>query len=807
LIEEFLGVFLMPSHRRGRALTEIPGSGDATAHLTPLPDTEWLVWRQAVLRATGFPAAGLDRLSAPDLARQADAYREGLLPREQYEDAFAAACVLGAEQVHAIAGDPLLREAVTWQSRSVLPALNGIDRAGPSARRNNKTRERERIVARYWQRYCAKAETIGFFGPVCWVTVDPAAETTTVKAGAGLLRDRRVYLEHWALTALADKIAEQPRVRAWLPPALHPHLSLAAGQVLDPTRPPHALTHTESAVLARCDGRRPAHQIAAEIVAEPTVALRSEDDVYLLLDRLVQAGLVRWNIDLPVRLDCEQVLRERLVGIGDAELRNGALAELDRLAEARDAVAAAAGDPAALAAALDQLEARFTEITGRAATRNAGQMYAGRRTCWEESTRDLNVTIGAPVLRAIAAPMALLLAAARWVSAAMASAYTAALTGLYDELTTELSTPEVPLSQLWFLAQGLFYGTGQRPADAVATDLRRRWAELFRLADQPPGVRRVAFSSADLAPAAARLFQADGPGWSGARLHSPDLQLVADSAEALSRDDFTVVLSEMHVAWATNTCGALVYGHPDPAALREALRADLGAGRLRPLLPTSWPRHSSRLAFALENPDDALLGFTPAPGADPDRLVPISSMTVRAVGDALVAIAADGRQWPLLEAFDRPLAEVAVEAFKLTGTGNHTPRLTVDRLVVAREGWHLTLGDCPLTQVVGESEQFLVARAWRQQLSLPERVFAKIGSETKPVFVDFTSPLYITSFGGMLRAARMSSGDDVRLSISEMLPDVDRAWVPDADGKRYVSELRMQIRDPRPALTTIGAAR
>jgi hypothetical protein len=237
------------------------------------------------------------------------------------------------------------------------------------------------------------------------------------------------------------------------------------------------------------------------------------------------------------------------------------------------------------------------------------------------------------------------------------------------------------------------------------------------------------------------------------------------------------------------------------------LRADLGAGRLRPLLPTSWPRHSSRLAFALENPDDALLGFTPAPGADPDRLVPISSMTVRAVGDVLVAIAADGRRWPLLEVFDRPLAEVAVEAFKLTGTRDHTPRLTVDRLVVAREGWHITLRDCPLDQVLGESEQFLLARAWRRQLSLPERVFAKIGSETKPVFVDFTSPLYVTSFSAMLRAARMAGGDDIPLSISEMLPDTDSAWVPDAVGNRYVSELRLQIRDPQPALTTIGAAR
>lgn len=172
-----------------------------------------------------------------------------------------------------------------------------------------------------------------------------------------------------------------------------------------------------------------------------------------------------------------------------------------------------------------------------------------------------------------------------------------------------------------------------------------------------------------------------------------------------------------------------------------------------------------------------------------------------------VAIAADGRCWPLIEVFDRPLAEVVVEAFKLTGAGDHTPRLTVDRLVVARESWHTTLRSCPLSLVTDESELFLAARAWRQQLSLPERVFAKIGSEIKPVFVDFTSPLYVGSFGAMLRSACRTGGEDISLTISEMLPDTDHVWVPDAIGKRYASELRLQFRDPRTVLTEIGTAR
>jgi hypothetical protein len=51
----------------------------------------------------------------------------------------------------------------------------------------------------------------------------------------------------------------------------------------------------------------------------------------------------------------------------------------------------------------------------------------------------------------------------------------------------------------------------------------------------------------------------------------------------------------------------------------------------------------------------------------------------------------------------------------------------------------------------------------------------------------------------MLSAARVASGDDVRLSVTEMLPLPCHAWVPDAEGRRYLSELRLQIRDPNPS--------
>lgn len=778
------------------------GETGMNSHLTALPGTGWSVWRSAVLRTAGFPAQGLTRLAAPDCAATADAYLDGAAGSEELEKIFDETAKHCSREVYSIATDRLFREAVTWQNRSVLPALDGIRNAGPSPGRTKKQRERERIVARYWQRYCAKTETIGFFGPVCWIRVNPAAPAAvTAQPGSGLVRDRRVFLEHWALTAYADVIAADRDARRWLIPALHAHLTLDGDRVLDPAKPPLSLPHTEAYVLARCDGRRTAIAIARCATADPRSGVRAEEDVYLLLDQLVRRGVLRWNLDLPVDLGCERMLRDRLAAIGDDGIRRTALDGLDRICRARDAVATAAGDPDALDAGLASLEAEFTAVTGSQAVRKPGQMYAGRGVCWEETTRDLDVIVGGPVLEAIAAPMAVILQAARWVSVAVAEAYLRALRGLYEELSADLGSPDVPLGQLWFLAQGLFYGSGDRPGDAVAADLRRKWAQLFGLDGVGPDAHEVRLSSAALRPELPRIFPADRPGWADARVHSPDLQLCARGPEAMNRGEFTVVLSEMHVAWPTNTCGVFVCGHPDPAGLRAAQLADFGPGRVRPLLPADWARNTSRLAFALDDHSDVLLGFTAAPGADPDRLLPITGVSVRDDGGHLVAMAADGRRWPLAEVFARLLSEIAVEAFKLTGTGAHTPRITLDELVVSRETWRAMAGECELATAVGDLDRFLAARRWRRALGLPEQVFAKIGTETKPVFVDLASPLYVASFASMLRAARAAGGDSVPVTVTEMLPRTDQAWVPDSAGDLYVSELRLQIRDPEQAWT------
>ncbi|MFC5946113.1 thioesterase domain-containing protein [Micromonospora harpali] len=318
------------------------GADEAGAHRVPLGDTGWSVWRDAILRTTGFPADGLTALSAPQAAAAADDLLATGDGAERFDKEFAEALTAAAGRLNELAADPLLREAVTWQNRNALLALDGLARAGADAPRNVRRRDRERALLKYWQRYCGKNETVGFFGPSCWVTLDPEqADTARVRPGPALTRRRWVWFESWALSAYADTVGADLAVRQWWPPLLQPHLSLRDRSVLRPGRPPVTLTPVEAALLAAADG----HRSARDLVADPAIGLRRPDDGYALLDRLVERELITWDANLPVAPDAEAALPARIDATGDEPARLAALAGLDRLRAARDEVADAAGDP------------------------------------------------------------------------------------------------------------------------------------------------------------------------------------------------------------------------------------------------------------------------------------------------------------------------------------------------------------------------------------------------------------------------------------------------------------------------------
>jgi Lantibiotic dehydratase, N terminus len=761
----------------------------ADDHLVRLPGTGWSLWRDAVLRSAGFPAAGLDRLSDPDCAAVADAFLDGQAGQQELDAGYATALERARRAAARIVADPLFREAVTWQNPAVLGYITfDADQPVTGHKARHKQNAHENTIAQYWQRYCGKNDTIGFFGPVTWVTLDPDAPAVAVRHGQGLVRDRTVYYEYWALEAYARTLATDPVVRPWLPVGLHPHLAVDGHQVLRPGEDPLPLAPDEAQLLARCDGQRPAAEVAGGADPAPLAGLEA----------LAARGLLWWGVDLPQSPAAEQVLRTTLEAIADGTARERALAGLWRLRVAKDAIGAAAGDPDKLAAAIATLDTEFTAVTGAVPERRPGQMYAGRKLCYEESVRDVEVTFGRPVLDALAGPLGrVLLPASRWLSVALADAYSAAFATLFSRLGGS-GTAGVPLTEFWAAALPLFdEGTvdGKLPAGEVAAEFTRRWNELFGLDRLAPGTRAVTVGTEEVADVAARLFGAPRPGWAAARIHSPDLQICAESEAALAAGEFTVVLGELHATWPALDCVVFTDRHPEPGRLRAAAAADLGPALL-PLYSSWCPHFTPRMATGLR--EEQQLAFAPEPGADRDRLLPVTQMTVHDEGGRLVAATRDGRCWPLLDVFAILISWVGSELFEPASGQPHDPRITIDRVVVSRETWRTTAGACGLA-AQGRLPEYLAARRLRRRLGLPERVFAKVSTETKPVYLDLTSPRYVSAFATIVRSARRGAGDDAQIVLTELLPGPGQAWLADASGNRYFSELRLHARDPMPA--------
>jgi hypothetical protein len=150
-------------------------------HLVPLAG-DWALRRDFAVRSPGFPVAGLDAFGSHD----------------------------EAAHLRDVAADPAFREAVTWQNRDVL--ANTVDGLLKAVGQTSNQRRREEIVARYWQRYCAKNDTIGFFGPLAWGEFRDAGPALAQRSRA-LIRERTVHLETWCLERFLQTVTDDP----WLP--------------------------------------------------------------------------------------------------------------------------------------------------------------------------------------------------------------------------------------------------------------------------------------------------------------------------------------------------------------------------------------------------------------------------------------------------------------------------------------------------------------------------------------------------------------------------------------------------------------
>jgi hypothetical protein len=697
-----------------------------------------------------------------------------------------------------IASNEHFREAVTWQDRQAVHS--GIDPfLQQQGNLSRKHREHSQLVAKYIQRYCAKNDTIGFFGPLGWARWVDGETSLIARPGAGLLASRTTYLETWCLDALGERLARDKTLLIWAVPRPMPFLSLDGTLLQVPFSRPVQLSPAQAAVFAACDGERTAKEIADTLLLSSLPGLASEADIFALLEELCAQRRIAWTFELPIEAWYpDQLFRRQLEKADDERARQSALALLERLEEAQAEVASAAGDAQHLDQALAHLEATFSELTGRDASREGGKTYAGRTLIYEDCRRDIEVELGTDLLEELGRPLALMSLIARWLTSTAAKLYQEAFQEAYAELARKASSTTVNFATFWSWIQPLLPAD---PAQGLIKTLiplvQERWSTILVA---PPGQRRVQYSSEQLRPQIEAIFAAPGPGWPSACYQSPDLLLAASGPDAVQRGAYEWVLGEFHVGLNTLDVIALVPQHPAPEALFEATAADLPAQRVVPALSKHMLPAKRTHNTLIHSGDLRLICGIDTCGIPAAQALRPGALVVEEVAGRLIARTKDGHQhFDLLELFDGLLSIQVTNSFKLFPPSSHTPRVTIDRLVIQRESWLFAPDELPFAFSKDALERYMGVRRWARTHELPRFIFVRTPVEMKPYYIDLDSPIYVEILTKAIRQAKLSTLEDGRISITEMLPSPEQSWLPDINNNRYTSEFRMVLVDQKKA--------
>lgn len=279
---------------------------------------------------------------------------------------------------------------------------------------------------------------------------------------------------------------------------------------------------------------------------------------------------------------------------------------------------------------------------------------------------------------------------------------------------------------------------------------------------------------------------------------SADLQLAARSIEAVERGDYQWILAELHPPVALLHHG-VYWSCPDKPALKAALARTTHA---QPnfhfgFFAADFTAHTAvRIFDAL--PD--LTNFVAPQRANPGwRRVPPSETEVYIEDESGDVRLRRAMTRESLGSFARAwLIPLGFHPFYF-GRAPHMPRLRCGRVIVQRRSWTVTIEELPPGNYTGISRDLVLAverlraeKDWPRHIYIrpSEQALRRSGAEgrdkdTKPVFIDLESYLFLEIFHRWLTKAG-------ELEVTEMRPSPDELLWQEADGRRTF-ELRTQI--------------
>ncbi|HTD37765.1 MAG TPA: lantibiotic dehydratase [Candidatus Limnocylindrales bacterium] len=303
------------------------------------------------------------------------------------------------------------------------------------------------------------------------------------------------------------------------------------------------------------------------------------------------------------------------------------------------------------------------------------------------------------------------------------------------------------------------------------------------------------------------------------------LFLAAESAAAIDRGDFEIVVGpNLGASSAGRNLGrfADLLGDEATAALAGAARAEEDGRRI--FAELVYAPSGARMMNVSIRPcvrTHAIVHGV-APGIAPENVIPLDELTVGVHGDRFyVRWARDGREVvpctghmlnynraPLPFRFLDLIAREGCARFSSFDWGPaesfpYLPRVTSGRIVLRPAEWKLDRFSAAYELGVEHGETFLDAvRRWRARWSVPRFVFLATGDNRLSLDLDDADQTE------ELRRELDTLRDGWQLTLQEVVPAHDRAWLAGPDG-RYVTEIvaslrlrEMPVVEPAPARTS-----
>jgi hypothetical protein len=707
-----------------------------------------------------------------------------------------------------------LREALLLSNESHFDVFNGwIDPASENDVIQGKDLSKLDLLSLYYQRFCAKNETIAHFGPFAAGQMFPEREEALV-LGEEETRLRRTFYTHWASTRLAEEINRDQKLYWHIRPRWNSFVLLEYDQLynLDYTYDHSLENEIERGMRLRHLGtlKREEIQLLWACNSENTLNTlyqqwqdsrpdASRETFQAMIGKLKELGAIVVEFEIPAgSFDALEDLRAMLPE--DDEAAQPWLNSIDSIHKELQRFAHGESTPARREI-FKELKAQFAQLTDTNPERGLGQPTADRSILFEECQRKLQTLfMGGPLTNAIASELAcfydLLLLAPKYRLKAEREMLNKWFIRQFGE------DQQVPLATFLscYIKDSVQLEKDYQVIDADGIKILQSIESQL----MPAELREKSIVELDLEDVEKILNSYDLP----IRAYcNPDIMLLAPSQEALRSGNFQIMVGDCH---ATRD----LLAHASSGPFMAETFPEMGEGIVKQY-QTIVAEDEVVVDIVRSHLAKTSVQVTlPCPDLEVDGRSPKPASQVFHLNDLYVCQTEQGLRLssPRIPQYLRLMTPAFLDmqvkrnpfsifgfplhrrGLPVRGIGMpHLPRLVINRVIVQRESWripagafHETVLDKHVQLNEREGKSFLLAKKVQQTYNLSRFCFASIPGEPKPIYVDFDAPLTVRQL------TRLARKVNKQIEFGEMLPSPKDLWLSDSKG-HYTSEARCSL--------------